>query len=143
MSPRRSQILIVEDEEHVGELAAIFLAEAGFDSKVARSAAEALRIWDEFMGAIDMAISDWVLPDLFGDQLVIRLLDQKPSLKVIFISGNPVASIDSPFPLIQGVNYLQKPFRYPELVKLVQRTLSTQKKDFSEPHEKEDSSNFE
>lgn len=123
MLERTPLILIVEDEPQVGELAAIFLAEAGFQVRYVKTAAEALRFWELLKEHIDLVLVDWVMPDLFGDQLATRFLEQKPSLKIIFMSGNPIDSIDTSFELKHGVNFLQKPFMFAELVPMICRTL--------------------
>lgn len=123
MLPRQPLIMIVEDQQEVGEMAAIFLTDAGYPARVLRSAAEALKYWETFKEHISLVITDWVMPDLFGDQLMARLLDEKPALKFIFMSGNPIASIDSPVPLEEGINYIQKPFDCQDLISIVSRRL--------------------
>src|SRR5688572_13407889 len=123
MPQRTPLILIVEDEPQVGELAALFLAEAGFQVRYVRTVAEALRFWELLKDQIDLLLTDWVMPELFGDQLASRMLEQKPSLKVIFMSGNPLGSIESDFPLVHRVNFLQKPFMFSDLVPVVCKTL--------------------
>src|SRR5688500_5745940 len=105
----KAHILLVEDEEDLLALAAPFFQEAGYHPHLAATASDALRLWDLHQNNIELIITDWVLPDLFGDQLVTRLLDQKPSLKVIFISANPVTALDVPYALKSEVNFFQKP----------------------------------
>lgn len=117
-------ILVVDDEEQIGALTALFLAEAGFHARHVRSGAEALRFFAHLKDHVQLVITDWVMPDLFGDQLVTRLLEEKPLLKVIFISGNPIHSVDAPILLKEGVNFLQKPFPFPELIDMVKRALN-------------------
>jgi two-component system, cell cycle sensor histidine kinase and response regulator CckA len=123
MPKRTPLILIVEDEEHVGKIAALFLAEAGFQVRYVRTVHEALRFWDLLKNDIDLVLTDWVMPDLFGDQLVARFLEDKPGLKVLFMSGNPIASLETQFKLEEGVNFLQKPFIFESLVPVVRKAL--------------------
>jgi hypothetical protein len=48
----------------------------------------------------------------------LRLLSDKPGLRVLFISGNHPDSLDSEIPLEQGRNFLQKPFTLSEMQNL-------------------------
>jgi two-component system, cell cycle sensor histidine kinase and response regulator CckA len=115
------RILIVDDEEHIVLLASAALKRAGFETLEATTAARAVELWDT---SIDLLLTDCVMPDLFGDQLASRLWEQKPELKVIFMSGNPIGSLELGVRLEENVNFVQKPFDFQTLVGAVQAAVS-------------------
>jgi two-component system, cell cycle sensor histidine kinase and response regulator CckA len=114
-------ILIVDDEEHIVTLASIALQRAGYETITATSGKQALERWTN---DIDLLLTDCVMPDLFGDQLAARLKDQKPLLKTIFMSGNPIGSLELGFPLELDGNFIQKPFDFQNLVSVVQNAIN-------------------
>jgi two-component system cell cycle sensor histidine kinase/response regulator CckA len=122
-------ILIVDDEEKIAFFAALALKKAGFQTIEATSGKQALDIWST---AVDLLLTDCVMPDLFGDQLAARLKEQKPSLKVIFMSGNPIGSLEFGFPLELDVNFVQKPFELQHLVSVVQNAMTGRKNEHAQ-----------
>jgi two-component system cell cycle sensor histidine kinase/response regulator CckA len=117
-------ILVVDDEEHIASLASLALKRAGFQTIEATSGKQALDLWST---AVDLLLTDCVMPDLFGDQLAARLKEQKPSLKAIFMSGNSIGSLEFGFPLELDVNFVQKPFELRHLVSVVQNAMNGRK----------------
>jgi two-component system cell cycle sensor histidine kinase/response regulator CckA len=116
-------VLVVDDEEYIVILASLALKRAGYKTIRATSGQQALEAWT---GEVDVLLTDCVMPDLFGDQLAARLLEQKPSLKVLFMSGNPAGSLELSVPMEENVNFIQKPFEVDALVGLVGRALAGQ-----------------
>jgi two-component system cell cycle sensor histidine kinase/response regulator CckA len=96
------------------------LKRAGFVTAVATSGSQALAMWRD---DIDLLLTDCVMPDLQGYELASRLRERKPDLKVIFMSGNTVESIEGGNTWKEGVNFLQKPFELGELIQLVAHAL--------------------
>ena len=78
-------ILIVEDAEDVRILARRTLEERGYTVRVARNAAEALEI--SAAGNIDVLLTDIVMPQMSGPQLVAEYLATRPAPLVIYMSG--------------------------------------------------------
>jgi two-component system, cell cycle sensor histidine kinase and response regulator CckA len=114
-------ILIVDDEPHIVTIASFALNRAGYKTIGATSAKQALELWTP---EVDLLLTDCVMPDLFGDQLAARLKEQKPSLKVIFMSGNSIGSLELGVPLEEGLNFVQKPFDYETLVSAVRSAMA-------------------
>ena len=117
-------ILVVDDEEQVGMFAAIFLKRAGYQVIRASSASQALEV---FTDEVDALLTDWAMPDLTGGELAGRLVAQKPSLHVFFMSGNPEVLTQPGSALKPGVNFIQKPFGSEELIEMLERTLTEQR----------------
>jgi PAS domain S-box-containing protein len=121
-------ILLVEDEEIVRCLAATVLQKFGYSVLEAPSPAEALEIWQQHAGAIDLLLTDMVMPGaLNGRDLAEMLRLTKPGLKVIFTSGYHSAMLDNSFASNPGTPFLQKPYMPVELGEAVRTCLDTPK----------------
>nr|WP_281721463.1 response regulator [Nitrosomonas nitrosa] len=113
-------ILIVDDEEQVGMFASIFLKRAGFRTLRASNARSALGL---FTDEIDILLTDWAMPDMTGGDLAAQLLERKPTLRVLFMSGNAELPMQPGSTLEPGVNFIQKPFVSEDLIALVRQAL--------------------
>jgi PAS domain S-box-containing protein len=108
-------VLLVEDEGAVRQLAARVLRQLGYTVLEATDGADALRVAGEHSGAIDLLLTDVVMPQLGGTVLAERLRDLLPRLRVLFMSGYTDHTIVRHSLLEPGVAFLQKPFT-PELL---------------------------
>jgi CheY-like chemotaxis protein len=106
-------VLLVEDEAMVRELAREVLELEGHVVLEAADGAEALRVADAHEGAIDVLLTDVVLPQIPGPELADRLVAARPGLRVVFMSGYPERHLAS----IEGRRaiFLAKPFRPTDL----------------------------
>ncbi len=107
-------ILLVEDNSDLRELVAAFLVTGGYRVQSVGRPGEAETIFKSDPGAFDLLVADMVMPEKSGRDLAQALLELKPELKVLFISGyapNRAAVGDSGF--------LQKPFTRNELLAAV------------------------
>ncbi len=120
-------ILLVEDDASVSNLVGLCLRRLGCRVLTAADIPLALQLWNEHSNAIDLLLTDIVLPgDLSGADLAGQLIIQKPKLKVIFSSGY---SFERAKKTIEGLvesNYLAKPYDPETLVKVVRNILFTQ-----------------
>ena len=103
-------ILLVEDEEEVRKIACISLQAQGYTVLAAGGGAEAIRLFESHPGEIDLLLSDVVMPEMSGRQLLDALRQRHPGLRVLFMSGYTDDAI-----LLHGVGgatdtFLQKPF---------------------------------
>jgi two-component system cell cycle sensor histidine kinase/response regulator CckA len=119
--PFAGTILLVDDEKDLRELLFSSLQLEGHAVLQADSPAQALRRFGNQLNEIDIVVTDIVMPGQSGDEFALELLQRRPSLKIIFISGNIAADYDSKVPLVHGQNYLRKPFSLAELEKMIQR----------------------
>lgn len=113
-------ILVVDDEEHIALCASTFLKRAGYRTLRAASSQQALEI---FTDDIDAVLTDCAMPGLSGDKLAAQLINRKPSLRVLFMSGNEVESVQTGLSLEPGVNFIQKPFSGERLVAFIVQAL--------------------
>jgi DNA-binding NtrC family response regulator len=75
----------------------------------------ALRMVETYSGHIDLLITDVVLPEMTGRDLVKNLSAIKPGLKCIYMSGYTANAIAHQGVLEEGINFLQKPFSREQL----------------------------
>ena len=111
--------LVVEDELLVAMVASDALAELGFRSLEASSAAKALELAEQNKSEIVLALVDLGLPDLPGEQLVSELRARYPRLPIIVASGRGVGDIDAGLRALQNMTILPKPYDFEELRRAV------------------------
>ena len=102
-------ILLVEDDELLRAVVLDLLRRQGYRVIPARHAAEALLLCDQHPEAIDLLLTDVVMPQMSGPELAKRLLATRPELKVLCMSGYTGDSVVRHGLLEAGVAFLQKP----------------------------------
>lgn len=118
-------ILLAEDEEQLRKLYATLLSRLGYRVLETTTAEEALAIGIEHLRAIDLVISDVVMPGISGPELAHRLQELRPDLPVMLISGY-TAEVLKPHDLNHpGRTFLQKPFEPIDLARRVRAMLAT------------------
>jgi len=116
--------MLVEDDESVRLLTRMVLEKAGYHLLEAADGPEALKVWDDAEGKIDLLLSDIVMPlGMSGLDLAVRLQGRKPGLKVIFTTGYSAEMAGGELQLKPGQNFIQKPCSPSELLELVRRSL--------------------
>jgi two-component system cell cycle sensor histidine kinase/response regulator CckA len=117
-------ILLVEDEIALRGLTRILLEEYGYRALEAGSGVEALSIWKNQRGKIDLLFTDMILPDgITGRELAKQLKARKPELKVIYTSGYALDLDRTGVILREGLNFLQKPSKAERIIQAVQDML--------------------
>jgi len=116
-------ILIVEDDEDVRKFAARVLERQGYTVLVASEGSDALPLCGEYKKPIHMVLCDVVMPGLGGRELTDHLISLHPEMKVLYMSGYTENAIVHHGILIEGMNYIQKPFAVDGLVRKVREVL--------------------
>ena len=117
-------ILIVEDDEPVRRIARMLLERRGYRVLEAASGPAALARSREHRGALDMVVTDMVLPGgLSGLELADALRHIWPDLKVILTSGYSVDLAGKEFKAPKHVHFLPKPYSATQLINAVRVTL--------------------
>jgi PAS domain S-box-containing protein len=119
-------ILLVEDEPAILSLAMRILERQGYKVLAASTPGEAIQIAGQHADEIQMLITDVVMPEMNGRELVNKLLPLNPQLKRLFMSGYTADLIAQQGVLEPGVNFIQKPFSAKELAAKVKEVLSCQ-----------------
>ncbi len=120
-------ILVVEDEDLVRALACRGLRERGYTVIEARHGGEALRQVSEGIRAIDLVISDVVMPELGGRELGQRLAEMQPDLPVLYMSGYTGEDVIQRGLLDPGAPFQQKPFTPEGLARKVRDMLDARR----------------
>jgi len=124
MSPGDETILVVEDEPALRELVVNILELCGYRTFQAGSGPEALRVWARHKKDIDLLLTDMVMPEgMSGGQLAEQLQAQDPGLKVIYTSGYSPGMAGKDIALLEGFNFLPKPYPPSRLAHLVRECL--------------------
>jgi two-component system, cell cycle sensor histidine kinase and response regulator CckA len=116
-------VLLVEDNESVRDLAREALVRGGYSVLEAVNGEEGLRIARERAGAIDLVITDVVMPVMGGRELAARLNTQWPELKILFTSGYTDDAILNEAAMQPGASFVQKPFTPESLLRVVRGML--------------------
>jgi PAS domain S-box-containing protein len=116
-------LLLAEDEEEVREVAARSLRSRGYSVLEASGGEEALKIAAMHGPGIDLLVTDVVMPGVGGRVLAERLRAERPSLKVLFVSGYTDDVIVRHGVQEAGLYFLQKPFLPQDLALKVRKIL--------------------
>ena len=116
-------LLVAEDEEDVRHLIVRVLRQCGYTVLEAGNAREALPLGEHYEGDIDLLITDVVMPGMGGKELADRLLEARPKMKVLYISGYADSAVIRRDILEAGLSFLAKPFSPQRLTKAVRETM--------------------
>jgi len=126
-------ILLVEDEDSLRDLVREGLEEWGYTVLVAANGAQALELEAAREGAIDLVITDVIMPGMHGRELVRRVAQRRPGLAVVFMSGYSADVIAGQDILEPGWRYLEKPFSSTALADKVREALDARADDTEPP----------
>jgi two-component system cell cycle sensor histidine kinase/response regulator CckA len=118
-------ILLVEDEDAVRVFSARALRNKGYQVLEARSGEAALTLLSTEMHRIDLLVSDVVMPQMDGPTLIRHVREQRPDLKVIFISGYAEDRFRDQMDSGANIYFLPKPFSLKQLAGKVKEVLRT------------------
>ena len=116
-------ILVVEDDKEVRNLAVRILKRQGYTVLDGSYGDEALSVCRNHHGPIHLLLTDVVMPGMSDRELAKRLESFHPEMKVLYMSGYTDDAIVMHGVLVQGVNYIQKPFTVDALAKKVREVL--------------------
>jgi len=119
-------ILLVEDEEGLRSLNARGLRSRGYSVIEASNGIEAMEALEEKNGAVDLVVSDVVMPEMDGPTLLKEMRGRNPDLKIIFVSGYAEDAFEKSLPENEQFAFLPKPFTLAQLVAAVKETMTSQ-----------------
>lgn len=111
------KILLVEDEPLVRDMVRAFLERAGYGVEAVGTAEEVLDTWSD--RAVDLLLTDVMLPGQTGVELATQLREQRPDLKVLYMSGNVSDPTARESRSKDATRFLAKPFSRASLLDAV------------------------
>jgi two-component system, cell cycle sensor histidine kinase and response regulator CckA len=116
-------ILLVEDEQAVRQATSEFLKLQGYTVIEAPDGLQALAIARNLGSAIDLVVTDVVMPNMSGGQLAAEMESIFPSTKVLFVSGYAGKTVIDHRVTDLETNFLQKPFTLGQLSAKIREAL--------------------
>jgi PAS domain S-box-containing protein len=116
-------VLVVEDDQAIANLARGILAQFGYVVLVARTPHEALRIAELNKNPIQLLLTDVVMPEMNGKELVEMLSLIRPGIRTLFMSGYTADAISQRGVIQEGIHFIQKPFSVRSLAAKVREVL--------------------
>ncbi len=110
-------VLLVDDEPALLNLLKKYLERLGYQVDACTHPDTALKLLDENPQRYGLLVTDLTLPEINGEELVLRSRERTPQLPAIIVSGYPYE------PRTAGVEFLQKPFPPAVLAQAVERIL--------------------
>jgi two-component system, cell cycle sensor histidine kinase and response regulator CckA len=125
------RVLLVEDEEVVRNLVAQMLRNHGFTVLEAATPRKAIQLAQEDTLALDMLLTDVIMPEMRGPELAKTITLMRPDIKVVFMSGYSHSSSGEPLPA--ETVFIQKPFSAASLIATLRNALVQPTASWDEP----------
>ena len=116
-------VLLVEDEPQVRAVAARAMRAAGYRVLEATNGRDGLQVARRERDAVDLIVSDVVMPEMGGKEMVELARQFLPSAAVLFVSGYTAGSFPNASDDPSASVFLQKPFTPQELLAMVRQVL--------------------
>ncbi len=131
-SPRGAEtVLVVEDEESVRRLLSQVLRMRGYEVLEAADGEEALALFGEGGAGIQLVLTDVIMPKMGGSELAARLVELRPDLPLVFMSGYPDAQFSGIDPRSAGRRFLRKPLMPDALATAIREALDSPSRPFN------------
>ncbi len=117
-------VLLVEDEASVMQMATEALEFLGYTVITASSPIAAIATMEQHRDAIDLLLTDVIMPEMNGAELAERITALRPGVRQLFLSGYPADVVQQRMHLAADAHFLQKPFSLQSLATQVQAALA-------------------
>jgi len=112
-------VLLVEDQGEILALLKTILEKEGYKVLTATDGNEALETVRIYRQRIDLLLTDVMLPKMNGAELYRRIVQERPVMKVLFMSGYSGTAAGAAAPDLNGNSFLQKPFSVKQFISSV------------------------
>ncbi|HEX7473582.1 MAG TPA: response regulator [Candidatus Limnocylindrales bacterium] len=117
-------VLVVEDEPAVRDMTTQLLQRAGYDVLAVADGIEAITA-ARLAGSIDVLVTDVVMPNMSGIELVEQMMDRYPELGVVLLSGYTAETLDLERITARGAMFVPKPVTSNQLLQTVLRAVAS------------------
>jgi CheY-like chemotaxis protein len=117
-------ILVAEDEPSLLRMVERILTEAGYTVLTSRNGEEAIRVYEDNVGAVDLVLLDVMMPKMGGRTVMQYLQEKWPTTRFLFTSGYSENAIHTNFVIHEGLRLIKKPYRRVDLLRAVRAALS-------------------
>ena len=107
----------MDDEAPLADLLKKYLERLGYEVDITNAAEPALEMFEARPARYDLVLADLTLPGMDGEEMLLKMLDRRPTLGAILASGYPH------HPRSKAIQFLQKPFVPKMLADLISETL--------------------
>jgi two-component system, cell cycle sensor histidine kinase and response regulator CckA len=121
----KETILLVEDDPNILDMTYKILRHFGYTVLAAARPGEAINLAERHQGDLHLVITDVVMPEMNGRDLVKNILMLYPKIKRLFMSGYTADVISYHGVIEEGVHFIQKPFSVNSLAEKVRETLDS------------------
>ncbi|HEC44618.1 MAG TPA: response regulator [Bacteroides sp.] len=118
------KILIIDDEPYILLMLKKMLEKAGYEVNLASNGREGMALFEK--ASADLVITDIIMPDKEGLELILEMKKQRPALKIIAMSGGGRISPESYLECAKhfgAEKVFQKPFRQKDLISAVKELI--------------------
>jgi PAS domain S-box-containing protein len=121
--PAGETVLVVEDEQALREVTHRIFSRGGYHVITAANGAEAVALAHDYDGEIHLVLTDVVMPNMLGKEVVERIREIRPGVEVLYMSGYAQPVLASQGRLDPGVNLIEKPFSAAALIDMAGQIL--------------------
>ncbi len=118
-------ILLVEDDPHIRDSLRMTLESLNYTVLTAANGRKALQLYQQNAQQIDLVLTDLVMPEMGGEELLTTLKQDYPFLKAVVLSGYPLSEQSAGGKLIEDFVLYQKPITLEKLSQVVAQALQT------------------
>jgi DNA-binding NtrC family response regulator len=119
------RLLIVDDELSLLAVLEQYLSRLGYQVSACRSGQQAWELFESQPSAYSLVMADIVMPEMSGQEMLLRMLELNPDIRILICSGYPFDVSTLPATTHQQIGFLQKPFTPKMLAEEIVRLLKT------------------
>lgn len=120
---QRPKILLVDDEPQVLDITSKILRSLNYDVIESHNGLEAVQYYQEHSDAIDLVVSDMIMPEMNGVDAIVRMRQIRTTLPVIFMTGYDQEYFEQQVKEQDNTRLILKPLRVGELTKMIREML--------------------
>ena len=120
----KETILLAEDDATISRMIKKYLDPLGYNLIGAGNGQEAMDLSRSYGGEIHLLLTDVIMPEMNGQELAHAIQNERPDIKIIFMSGYTDDVIAQHGVLEPGVNFIQKPITPSKLAQVLKDVLS-------------------